>query len=1036
MKRTLVLLTIACTLVSSAAAQTVVVPKAQLQKDIWIANAKYNIDTTGRYKLIAIAAGLHAAYSADPTLTSAQMQTIIHDTETRIDSWQAGTGSGADPSEIYRKALSLMADVTADASFKAAAGIAKDLLEFTPSATPEDDWKSINAFKASEFSVDRERESAVLDSVYSDSQSSPAFQAAFDAGLGHELNGLTTDSAATLLDHNPALTEKIGLSNLTELVKSEGDSVTVSLKDLQDNLNQHIGELGGVITGDTTLLNQLNQQQADMNAYLKNAAAQQEAEQAAQNQQKLDQLQIEAADAAFQIFGKIIPGKAGTQVTQAGQVAVKIASSISDFVNNTSKLSSGLGAAVLTGNLLSAAMSLEGIFGGGPPQMDVISDQLTKLSQQIDGLQKDMDTRLNRIDSELAQIYDQENKNFQQIMMSLNAVQATLGDIRGQLVALRQQLNGVENDLITVLQNMDEKGFYESYNGFLHYYELKSLAMSQADFDLAEREYAQAVLSGNAAPEVDARLPATPGDGTLWQVLRGEDVNLPTFQNLNPKEINFVLASAGVPNAGAPLVNPHLWIIASSAYLDLANQPLSFLPGNGGSKPVVTQTFICEAAKADQFIAAGASLKNAMTGVAVAGPTPDGSYRNSVFGQQLKGYAAALDSLVSEAAAARDAWVHSSGYDPWLPTDEGPAPSLAHVSATPCSAADRVDTDTPDIWGSDISLDGAAFMKGILAKASHFVQKDTGVQLCLTNMSYSTFTQADYPQHGGIPPPPNQSEGCRLPVPFGSVTPCDIHHYVFTFAIKATARLSYDGKHISDSTFTTPPWTVQGDSFPPGVDGMLYGYEVSSHWATVKASLESAMSSGTLAPDSAAAMKAAQQDMVTFFAIGRKKLIMNAWLMPLADTDVSDIRTSADALSDYKSLIWALSQIGLPTAFDSDELFRPYVSDTDNALMDRRSMIRKLSYFSDDGQDIATQKFDFAEYVKEARTTLAAFKSLLDKKTEAARLAGGDLQEAIASGLAGLQQVENSYEACRSASGKSKAKKRKPQKKNGPQKIS
>jgi hypothetical protein len=103
---------------------------------------------------------------------------------------------------------------------------------------------------------------------------------------------------------------------------------------------------------------------------------------------------------------------------------------------------------------------------------------------------------------------------------------------------------------------MDQKEFYSDYNGFLHYYDLKGLPMSQADFDLAEREYAEAVISGNSTPEIDQRPPATPGDETLRRVLRGEDVNAPIFQTLRPEEINFVLGSAGVPNAGAPLVNP------------------------------------------------------------------------------------------------------------------------------------------------------------------------------------------------------------------------------------------------------------------------------------------------------------------------------------------------------------------------------------------------------------------------------------------------------------------------------------------------
>jgi hypothetical protein len=55
-----------------AAAQSVAVTKAQLDKDTWIANAKYNINMTGHYELVAIAAGLHDAFAADPEPTKEQ----------------------------------------------------------------------------------------------------------------------------------------------------------------------------------------------------------------------------------------------------------------------------------------------------------------------------------------------------------------------------------------------------------------------------------------------------------------------------------------------------------------------------------------------------------------------------------------------------------------------------------------------------------------------------------------------------------------------------------------------------------------------------------------------------------------------------------------------------------------------------------------------------------------------------------------------------------------------------------------------------
>src|ERR1700722_13961334 len=78
-------------------AQTVSVSKDQFNKDVWIANAKYNIDTSGHYEWVAMAAGLHNAFTADPQLTKKQGLSILHDTQTSFASWKAGPGSTANP---------------------------------------------------------------------------------------------------------------------------------------------------------------------------------------------------------------------------------------------------------------------------------------------------------------------------------------------------------------------------------------------------------------------------------------------------------------------------------------------------------------------------------------------------------------------------------------------------------------------------------------------------------------------------------------------------------------------------------------------------------------------------------------------------------------------------------------------------------------------------------------------------------------------------------------------------------------------------
>ena len=967
-----------------APAQTVSVKKAQLGKDIWIANAKYNIDTSGKYELVAIAAGLHAAFAADPKLNTAQGLAIVHNAMAAIDSWKSTQGATANPADIYQKALSLMADAATSTSVKAAAGIGKDLLAFIPESAPENDWRMINAFRSSEFSVDRTRESQILDSVYTDALTSPALRNALDRGIGPQLKGLTTDSAATLLDHNPGLAQGIGIKNLTDLVKSQGDSVKLSLGDIKDDLNAHLSDLTNVVKEDTSVLSEMNRQQADIKAYLADAAAQQRAAEVAQKQQKLDQLRLEAADAAFQVFGRLIGGKAGSQVAATGQVAVKVAGAISNFVNNTSKLSTGLGAAVLTGNLLSAAIDLGGIFGG-PSDTEVISGQLTQLSSQIADMQKDMDTRFDRVDGELAQIYDQVNNNFQEEMKAIQGLDVKLDLVREDLLGLAQQLNGIENVLLEALKNIESQAFISEHGEYYGYYQQKNSPMSQPQFDDAEKIYFGAVSLGNVPPQVDSNSRAAVGDGTIVRALRGS-ADSPIYTALRPDEINLVLSVAGAAPAGGPLVNPQLWVVATSAYLDLASQPVRVSGKGRGQK--VQSTFICKASKAADFAAAGTRLKTAMTNVALATDSKAGATKNPIFSVQLDGYSAALESLFAELNRRRADEIKELQYDPWLPLDQATnaVASLGANAVTLCGA------NATDI-GSGISLANVGLAKGLFANASHFTQKDNGISICITDLSYSTniLKQVITGFH------PHRYAPSK---------------YLYTLAISGSAHLRYRQIDFATCAFTSDPVQVFRAWGAPVPD---IHTQVVSQWANIAAKIQGGTFVSTNGDGGGKATDLAAADIGALFADSRKKLIAEAWYIPSTQSGQgkSEPQASLAKLADYKSMLWALAQIGLPSSFDSDEVFHSYLSDTDRGLLDRLSFINKLGYLLNKASGDEVQHFDVVAYENQARSTLGDFQSLLSSKLTAEVRAGGDLPEGIAGGLAGLEKANEAYAACR-----------------------
>jgi hypothetical protein len=973
-------LVLAIALVVCAPAQTVNIDKAQLDKNVWIANAKFNIDTSGQYQLVAAAAGLHAAFSSDPTLSTDQGLSIIRDTLRRFDSWHESQGSAANPAEIYQKTLSLMADVATSKSIKAAAAIGKDLLAFLPESTPIDDWKRINAFQSTEFNIDRARETTVLESVYNDAQSSTPFRSALDRGLGPRLKGLTTEDAATLLDHNPELSKALEMQTLSKSLHSQSTSIKLSMSDIKNNLNLHLGELKDIVHDDTLLLGRMNKEQADIRSYLADAAAQQRAAELARQQQQLDELRLEAADAAFQVFGTMIGGKTGSQIAQTGQVAVKVAGSISNFVNNTSKLSAGLGAAVLTGNLLSAAIELGGLFGGGQSDMDMISGQLAQLSRQIADMQKDMDTRFDRIDSELAQIYDRVNRNFQQEMRMLQVMDVKLDLIREDLLGLSQQLNGVENVLLAALRNLENQTFYSQYGEYYRYYEQKHLPMAEPQFDEAEKVYLGAMSLGSVPPQVDSNVNAAFGDGIITRAVRGS-ANTRIYTALPPDEINFVLATAGAPPAGGPLVNPQLWLIATSAYLDLANQPKS-VSGSGKAKA----TFICQASKAGEFRAAGERLKSAMINV-VASDFTSGATGSPLFSAQLKGYSDNLDKLIGELNTRRADVTKTLTYDPWLPFDQP-------TSATSNAFSFRViecGVNKPDYddrpFNDTVPLRDVGAIKGLFGNASHFTQYDRGLSLCLTDLRYSTNSIREM---SGI-----------LPL------------YVRTLAVSGTAHLRYRGVDFAQYTFTSDPFDhglVEG--LPADIPNIRN--DTVSWWPKVARKMQTAQFVPTDDASRETAINLATADLGGLFVAERKKLIAEAWYIPIANPGPvsNSLQVSLTTLTDYKSMLWALAQIGLPTSFDSDEVFRSYLATSNRTLLDTTVALEKFGYLVSKATDDEVRQFDIVAYEDQAKSGVHDFESSLAAKLAGALKNGGDPPSSLVGGLEGLDRVEKAYTAC------------------------
>lgn len=104
----------------------------------------------------------------------------------------------------------------------------------------------------------------------------------------------------------------------------------------------------------------------------------------------------------------------------------------------------GLASVALTGNLVSAGLSLIEAFIGGPKPEEIILEEIGKLQKQVEALHKDMHDRFDRVDRQLNEIHET-------LISGLNAlyryIETGNRDIRTRLVGIQRTLASHEKRL-------------------------------------------------------------------------------------------------------------------------------------------------------------------------------------------------------------------------------------------------------------------------------------------------------------------------------------------------------------------------------------------------------------------------------------------------------------------------------------------------------------------------------------------------------------------------------------------------------------
>jgi hypothetical protein len=957
----------------AAGAQTVSVPKATLDKNIWVANTNQHIDEGRRYEITAVAKALHTAYQADPALSVDQAQQIVQNTVQRVNSWKQAEGAGASSTETFQKALTFAADASQSADVKVAATLTKDFLALAPPQTNGTDWKMVNAFQYAIFKGARD-DTAILGTIYDDAKASNAIRLAMDVNFGPSVNALTTDSADVILSHNQSLSDSLAIQNLPQRIQESGDQISLSVDELKDAVNSRLADLSQSVDDNKQILTDLNQNQADLQKYMADAAMREADAARAKQQADLDNLRIRAADAVFQVLGTVIPGPDGKKIVATGEAAIKIASSISDFVNNTSKLSTGLEAAVLTGNVVGAVGSLLGafgVFGGGPSQLDLIQDQLKNLSDKVDQLNRTVVDRFDRVDKQLSTIYSTMNQNFANVMTALNNQQAVIAQANINIVALQQQLAGVQDQILVALQNTQTALFNATFiTTFDFYHQNDGTALSSDRFENAKTTYLSFLLQSSASPLEDSEFDAVQS-ADIVRKLKGKNSAV-----LSPYELNYLFRLTNVlADSDAPVVHPQYWMAATAAYLDLVNQPLPA----GTQSPV--STYICRASITDQFLGAGTALTDRMTLLSAVTDQESDPVHNPIFRAQLAKYSEGLDQLAAALASARSQYVTDHQFDPWLPPDQATkAPALLNSPVTLCGGGQLGGPFPLPALGTDLQL---------FANASHFARKDGVITLCIDNLHYQVEDQIHFqlcPCHAPGP-------GCG-----GDGVPCNLSK---RGRLLGTAHLLYAGVEFAAAEFASSPFDVAkaGTALQP-----LPGY-ASTIWVNMTSGIQKAKFTRSGAPDSDAAARA---DFGQVLKDSRKEVAQRIWADPLAKAPENKDIFGGPALqvSAQKAVLWALTQVALPKSLENDEELHSLVSDGTRGIFDRDSMITDFAKLAQDATPDETRlDFDVDAYFGEARNRAKRLRDVLAAHLAAVSAGQPEIPQGLQNAVVALQEL-------------------------------
>ena len=407
--------------------------------------------------------------------------------------------------------------------------------------------------------------------LYDCAQQNPAVAKIVDAVHGRQINVSVRDSAKTIIAKNPNLPV---LKEISDRLGEDG-SINISLNELNALTKAEFGKLNTTLDEIQTKIKDIDERQKVIVDYL-SKQAEKEAEQAQKRKEaEAFALKISASQAGLSILTTITaqfsPQRA-RQLSVTGNAVIQTVVAVNNWLKATAGQDAlgkvfSLSSVVMTGNVLSAAMSVVSLFGPQePPPEQIILEEIGKLREQVNELRVEMHERFDRIDSNLNTIYSTMQQRFDQIDVQLGRINGNIIDVQRSLTELDIRLSRIERNNFEFLNDLGRRPLLDAINGGLGYQQRTGQPMPyQPDFVEFENTIQgwgtiHAFDSVNAGP--------TQRDYSDAQML-AELSAYPTDANIN--YINGWLQAHGLSAiSNKRLPSPRDWLFAVRTYNQLA----------------------------------------------------------------------------------------------------------------------------------------------------------------------------------------------------------------------------------------------------------------------------------------------------------------------------------------------------------------------------------------------------------------------------------------------------------------------------------